>query len=117
MTDLDHYQAGRSIALIGYRGSGKSAVGRELASLTGLSLVDTDDLIAQKVGKSIAWIFSQQGEAEFRRLDPDEEPQDLDKVNKQRLAAVSLDVETRNKAFQVEPKESPKKEKSKKTKK
>lgn len=52
----------------------------------------------------------------------DEGPEDLDKVNKQRLAAASLDVETRNKAFSTEPKAkpaketSPKKSKSKKKK-
>jgi len=69
MTNEGHHRAFRSIALIGYRGCGKSAVGRELSVLSGLPLVDTDDLIAQKAGKSIARIFAQEGEAEFRRLE------------------------------------------------
>lgn len=69
MTNEGHHRAVRSIALIGYRGCGKSAVGRELSVLSGLPLVDTDDLIAQKAGKSIARIFAQEGEAEFRRLE------------------------------------------------
>lgn len=69
MTDHGHHRAGRSIALIGYRGSGKTAVGRELASLTGLPLVDTDELAIRRAGMSIAEIFDRQGEAEFRRLE------------------------------------------------
>ena len=69
MTDHGHHRARRSIALIGYRGSGKTAVGRELASLTGLPLVDTDELVTRRAGVSIAEIFDRQGEAEFRRLE------------------------------------------------
>ena len=63
MTDHAHHRAERSIALIGYRGCGKSAVGRELASLSGLPLVDTDELVIRHSGVSIAEIFDRQGEA------------------------------------------------------
>ncbi|MCH7995613.1 MAG: shikimate kinase [Planctomycetes bacterium] len=69
MTDHGHHRARKSIALIGYRGSGKTVVGRELASLTGLPLVDTDELVTRRAGASIAEIFDRQGEAEFRRLE------------------------------------------------
>ncbi|UCC31193.1 MAG: shikimate kinase [Phycisphaerales bacterium] len=55
-----------SIALIGLRGCGKSAVGRELADLLGGECVDTDELIVERAGKSIAAIFAEEGEAGFR---------------------------------------------------
>ena len=57
------------IALIGYRGSGKSAVGRELAAHLGYPLADSDDAIEASASKSIAQIFDQEGEPEFRRLE------------------------------------------------
>lgn len=56
-----------SVALIGLRGSGKTAVGRELATLTGREHVDTDDVIVRQAGRSIADIFEAEGEAGFRR--------------------------------------------------
>lgn len=55
-----------SIALIGLRGCGKSVVGRELADLLGGKCVDTDELIVEQAGKSIAAIFAEEGEAGFR---------------------------------------------------
>jgi shikimate kinase len=60
-----------SIALIGLRGSGKSTVGRELASLLGGLCVDTDRLVVEAAGKSIARIFEEEGEAGFRRRECD----------------------------------------------
>lgn len=64
-----------TIALIGMRGSGKSTVGRELADRLGrtsskpCSFVDTDELIRQRTGRTIAQVFRDSGEAEFRRLE------------------------------------------------
>jgi len=55
-----------SIALIGYRGCGKTAVGRLLADLLGLPHVDTDAEIVARAGRSIADIFAVEGEARFR---------------------------------------------------
>ncbi|QDV22444.1 shikimate kinase [Aureliella helgolandensis] len=54
------------IYLIGYRGCGKSTVGRGLAAELGREVVDTDDLIEQAAGRSIAEIFASEGEAGFR---------------------------------------------------
>lgn len=59
----------RSIALIGMRGAGKSAVGRELAARLNLRFTDTDTLIAVAAGRTIADIFACDGEAEFRRME------------------------------------------------
>jgi shikimate kinase len=58
-----------SIVLAGYRGSGKTTVGRLLAERLELPFVDCDALIVRRAGKSIREIFAQQGEAEFRRLE------------------------------------------------
>ncbi len=58
-----------SVALIGLRGSGKSAVGSALADLLQGKCVDTDLLVAERSGKSIAAIFAEEGEAEFRRIE------------------------------------------------
>lgn len=58
-----------SIVLIGYRGSGKTTIGRRLADRLWWPFVDTDDLVAKKAGKSIADIFEQHGEKRFRDLE------------------------------------------------
>ena len=50
-------------------GSGKSSVGRILASLTGYALVDTDTLVTQEAGMSIPAIFKQHGEDHFRAIE------------------------------------------------
>jgi shikimate kinase len=57
------------IFLIGYRGTGKSAVVRELASRLGYSWIDADDAIEQHAGKSIARIFADDGESAFRKME------------------------------------------------
>ncbi len=50
-------------------GTGKSAVGRELAKRLNLRLVDIDALIVQKEKRSINDIFSQSGEPYFRKVE------------------------------------------------
>ncbi len=52
--------------LIGYRGSGKSTVGRLLAARLGRGVVDTDELIERESGMTIKEIFASEGEAGFR---------------------------------------------------
>lgn len=58
---------GDRIFLIGYRGSGKSTVGRLLAAKLGWHFVDADDEIESRVGQSIVEIFACEGESGFRR--------------------------------------------------
>lgn len=55
--------------LVGYRGCGKTTVGRLLADRLGWESVDTDDLIEEQAGKSIASIFAEEGEPAFRDLE------------------------------------------------
>lgn len=59
----------KSIVLVGFMGSGKSTVGRELHQRLGYPLVDMDQVIEQRAGKSIAAIFENEGEAVFRDLE------------------------------------------------
>lgn len=54
------------IVLIGYRGCGKTTVGRELALRLSLEFIDTDELIASAAGCTIAEIFEKEGESGFR---------------------------------------------------
>ncbi len=58
-----------SIVLIGYRGSGKSTIGKRLADKLWQPFYDTDEAIVTLAGKSIAEIFEQQGEQTFRDLE------------------------------------------------
>ena len=57
------------VVLIGYRGSGKSAVGKTMAHQLGLAFVDADMEIENRAGRSISTIFAEGGEEEFRRLE------------------------------------------------
>ena len=56
----------RSIVLIGFMGTGKSAVGRVLARRTGFRHLDTDAEIERRAGKTIPQIFADDGEEAFR---------------------------------------------------
>ena len=58
-----------NIVLVGMPGSGKTTVGGELAALLGRDLVDTDEFVERKAGRSIPDIFAEDGEAAFRDLE------------------------------------------------
>lgn len=62
----DHVMHPERILLIGYRGTGKTTVGRLLARELGWAFADCDDLIEAAAGKSVAAIFGAEGEAGFR---------------------------------------------------
>lgn len=57
------------IFLIGYRGSGKTTVGRALAARLGWDFVDADERIESAAGMSIKDIFRTAGEPAFRDLE------------------------------------------------
>lgn len=48
-------------------GSGKSAVGRQLARMLHLTFVDSDDEIESRTGVDISFIFEKEGEEGFRK--------------------------------------------------
>ena len=58
-----------NIVLIGFMGSGKTTVGRELAKCLGMDFLDTDTYIEERAGKSITDIFAEDGEDAFRKLE------------------------------------------------
>lgn len=58
-----------TLSLIGYRGSGKSTVGAQLAARLNYDFIDSDEVIEQRAGKSIAAMFAEGGEANFRKLE------------------------------------------------
>ena len=58
-----------TVFLIGYRGSGKSTVGKRLANELWYKFLDTDAEVVKRAGKSIRQIFEQDGENAFRSLE------------------------------------------------
>ena len=59
------------VTLIGYRGCGKTVVGRQLAQRLGWSFVDTDQAVEEQAGRTIREIFQTDGEMAFRRMEAD----------------------------------------------
>lgn len=86
-----------NIFLVGPMGSGKSAVGRQLAGRLGLEFVDADAEIESRTGVDIPYIFEKEGEAGFRARERDV----LDLLTRQAGVLVAtgggavLDAETR----------------------
>ena len=55
------------IILVGYMGSGKSTVGKQLSKLLNLPFIDLDTYIESKENKSIKSIFDDEGQIYFRK--------------------------------------------------
>ncbi len=58
-----------NLALIGFMGTGKTSVGRLIAEQLNFQYLDTDETIQLHTGRSIADIFSKDGEPAFRALE------------------------------------------------
>ncbi|MCX7819473.1 MAG: shikimate kinase [Kiritimatiellae bacterium] len=58
-----------NLVLVGFMGTGKSAVGRRLAERWGRRFLDMDVMIEQREGRTIPEIFRDSGEPYFRRLE------------------------------------------------
>lgn len=58
-----------NIALIGFMGSGKTTVGRQLAKALEMKFIDIDKIIEAREGKTIPEIFAEKGESYFRWLE------------------------------------------------
>ena len=58
-----------NIVLVGFMGSGKSTVGRMLARQLRFRFLDTDKLVEERAGMTIAEIFARHGEAHFRECE------------------------------------------------
>ncbi len=60
-----------NIVLIGFRGTGKSPVGRLLAERLERNFIDSDKHIEGSTGKTIKSIFEDEGEEGFRKIEAD----------------------------------------------
>ncbi len=58
-----------SLVLIGLSGSGKSTVGKHIAGRLALPLLDTDRMIEEEAGLTVAEVFARSGEPFFRLLE------------------------------------------------
>jgi len=54
------------LVLVGMMGSGKSTVGRQLASRLGWAFLDSDAMVEASTGSTVAELFDSGGEASFR---------------------------------------------------
>lgn len=61
----------KNVYLVGFMGTGKTTIGRELARLMGRKFIDVDQEIERRFSMSVAEIFAQQGEAVFRKAEED----------------------------------------------
>jgi shikimate kinase len=59
----------KCIYLIGFMGSGKTTIGKELSLFLNLPVIDSDEEISRMTGKTITEIFDVEGEATFRLLE------------------------------------------------
>ena len=58
-----------NLILIGFRGTGKTTIGKMLAQRLGKEFVDADEYLEQKEGKTIKDIFAEGGEKLFREIE------------------------------------------------
>ncbi|MFN4196604.1 MAG: shikimate kinase [Caldimicrobium sp.] len=59
----------KKILLIGFRGTGKSSVGKQLAHALGVPFIDADEEIEKNMGKTIKELVREQGWEFFRKLE------------------------------------------------
>ncbi|MCH6258023.1 shikimate kinase [Puniceicoccaceae bacterium K14] len=58
-----------NLYLVGFMGTGKSTIGRQVAQKLGFQFIDSDHAIEEKIGMSIAKLFETEGEAAFRMME------------------------------------------------
>jgi shikimate kinase len=78
------------IYLVGFMASGKSTVGRHLAHRLGWNFFDTDVEIESAERMTIAEIFEQRGEPEFRRIEREILRQHVQWIERGRPAVLAL---------------------------
>ncbi len=64
---MNRNRAVERVFLIGARGSGKTTAGRFVAERLGWQMIDADEEIERRAGRSIREIFDQEGESGFRQ--------------------------------------------------
>ena len=78
------------IYVVGFMGAGKSTVGRHLAHRLGWSFFDSDEEIEHAEKASIASIFEERGEDEFRRIETEIIRQHVRWIERGRPAVLAL---------------------------
>jgi shikimate kinase len=58
-----------NIIITGFMGTGKTTVGKLLATKLGYDFVDTDELIVTRSGQTVEEIFREKGEGAFRKME------------------------------------------------
>ena len=58
-TELSRTFSSRTVVLVGMMGSGKTTVGRQVASALAMRFIDTDDAVVAIAGKAVRDIFAQ----------------------------------------------------------
>ncbi len=92
------------LAIVGYMGSGKSAVGRIVAEALGWEFIDLDRRIEERVGLSIPELFESSGEPFFRDLERRELLEALDGPAERVISCgggVVIDPRNRDRLMQV----------------
>ena len=59
----------KNLCLLGLMGSGKSVIGKELSKLYKIDFLDSDQIIEERTGKKISFIFKNYGEKYFREIE------------------------------------------------
>ena len=59
----------KPVVLVGMMGVGKTAIGQKLAGLLALDFIDSDRVVEEKAGRSVAEIFELDGEEKFRQAE------------------------------------------------
>ena len=57
------------LAIIGFMGSGKSTLGKQIAEKKGIGFTDLDRYISESTGRTISSIFKEYGEERFREIE------------------------------------------------
>ena len=58
-----------NIVLVGFMGTGKTSIGKQVSLQLRMRYVDTDDVVEQESGRQISDIFAEDGEPAFRELE------------------------------------------------
>lgn len=67
--EFDRCKSQDILYLIGFMGTGKSSIARKLQEITGMEIIEMDEEIEKRSGRSISRIFDEDGELYFRTLE------------------------------------------------
>ncbi len=86
LRSMSESEPSHNLVLIGFMGSGKTVIGKQLARRQKTELIDTDSWIEQLEGRTITQIFAAEGEDFFRQLETESLKKLLDGQQKSIIA-------------------------------